>query len=247
MAFAVDGIAFDVGNTLILDPFETILRKKALEIKKAFSESGYSFYEKQICDAWSDANDGINYPFICHFYQERPVILQCLKLLKVEKAQRPKLATDLLVIYRNGLKYAIVSDSRIGSLKNVLSQLRSAGKRLVVFGNGRQRSHEIFLSWTGLLEYFDVVTASEKIGIEKPNPRAFSYILKALGTVPERSAYVGDDPANDIGPAKEMGMYAVQYVPPNPESMPWRNYNKKIKQKPDAVIRRFEELLEILK
>ena len=34
MAFAVDGIAFDVGNTLILDPFETILRKKALEIKK---------------------------------------------------------------------------------------------------------------------------------------------------------------------------------------------------------------------
>ncbi len=246
MPRAVDGIAFDVGNTLILDPFDAVLLAKSYEIKRALADLGYGFPKDEIVDAWTEANRKVNYRFIDHFYQEQRIIAHCLDLLKVEKKDKAGLATRLLIIYRSGLKTAVTSDGRIGSMQRVLSELRDAGKRLVVFGNGRQRSIDISLAWMGLSGYFQVATASEKIGIEKPDPMAFKYVLKALETPASRSMYVGDDPANDIAPAKAAGMIAVRYVPPRQVSMPWRDYRAKSRRRPDRVIRSLEELLELV-
>jgi len=247
MALPIDGMAFDVGNTLILDPFEKVLDRKSLEMRQVLSRFGYNFTVKEIKDAWTEANRKVNYAFICHFYQEAPVVSHCLEILKVEKAKRPEISTELLIVYRNGLKSVIMADDRLTSMKRVLYELRKAGKRLVVFGNGRQKSIELFLQWTGLREYFHFVSTSEKTGIEKPDHKAFNYILKTLATRKERSMYIGDDMNNDISPAKEAGMKACLYVPLHRVSTPWRNYDAKSRTRPDATISKFDELLQIVK
>jgi HAD superfamily hydrolase (TIGR01549 family) len=247
MPLSVDGIAFDVGNTLIPDPFDLVLKRKSFEMKRAFSRLGHDFSEREITDAWSGANMKINYPHIDHFYQEPAIVKHCLDLLKVDGAGKAQLAIELLIIYRSGIQSAIASDKRIDHIRNVLSELRDAGKRLVAFGNGRQKPVELYLSWAGLREYFKTVSSSEKIGFEKPDIKVFNYMLHALGTVPARGMYVGDDPVNDILGAKKAGMLAVQYVPPVQVSTPWRDYKMKIRRRPDAVIREFGELLEIVK
>lgn len=247
MPFQVDGIAFDMGNTLIMDPFGRVLKMKAFEIRRAFSDAGYAFSDGEISDAWSEANERINYPFISHFYQEPGILGHCLDLLKVDKPDRQDLITKLLIIYRSGLKPVVTSESGVAGIRKAIAQLKAMGKRLVVFGNGRQRDTELCLAWTGLREHFSTVTSSEKLGIEKPDPRVFKYILKALGTDPGRSMHVGDDPLNDICPAKKAGMLAVQYATEGHVSTPWRNYKPKKGCRPDAWIDSIGKLLEIVR
>ncbi|MBN2330832.1 MAG: HAD family hydrolase [Candidatus Aenigmarchaeota archaeon] len=247
MPFPVDGIAFDVGNTLITDPFDRVLKMKAFELKRAFSQAGYTFSAGEITDAWSEANKRVNYPFISHFYQEPGILRYCMDLLKVSGHERQDVITQLIIIYRSGLKPVITTDRQIKGVKKAIAELGAMGKRLIVFGNGRQRDTELCLSWTGLRSHFGTVTSSEKLGIEKPDPRVFSYILKALGTDPGRSMYVGDEPLNDICPAKRAGMLAIQFITKDHVSTPWRNYSPKKGCRPDAVIDSIGKLPEIIR
>ncbi len=247
MLLAVDGIAFDIGNTLVLDPFDAVLRMKATEIRHMFSSFGYKFTSDEIIKAWQESNEAVNYRFISHFYQEKPIIGQCMEFLGVEKQHRRSIGTQLLIIYRSGLKPAVLAVNDGRNLRETLGELKQLGKRLAVFGNGRQKAVELFIKWLGIDPFFTQVSTSEKLGIEKPDEIAFNYILKMLGTVRERCIYVGDDPVNDICPAKAAGMLAVRYVPPAQVSTPWRNYKAKTGRKPDAVIHSLEELLEIVK
>jgi HAD superfamily hydrolase (TIGR01509 family) len=53
-----------------------------------------------------------------------------------------------------------------------------------------------------------VVTSAE-IGVQKPDPRAFAALAKALDLPPAAIWYVGDDPAIDIAGALAAGMQAI--------------------------------------
>ena len=132
-------------------------------------------------------------------------------------------------------------------MRDAIAELSAMGKRLIVFGNGRQRDTDLALTWTGLHGFFSAVTSSEKLGIEKPDPMAFRYILKALGTNPKRSMYVGDDPMNDICPAKKAGMLAIQFLTKGHVSTPWRNYKPKKRCRPHAKIDSIGKLLDIVR
>ncbi len=249
MALAIDGIAFDLGNTLILDPFEKVVSMKSVEFKSAFSKHGISLTSKAIADAWSEADSAVHGPHMCHFFQEAPILNHFLEKLGIGSALRPEISTSLLIAYRSVLKTVVASDPGAAEAREALAALRNSGKRLMVFSNGRQRFAELMLQWTGLAGYFDIITASEKIGIEKPDPHAFSYMLNALGTPPERSAYVGDDMLNDIVPSMKAGMKGILFKPPPSvaAARPWRNYDAKVKAKPDAAITGLGALLQIIR
>lgn len=51
---------------------------------------------------------------------------------------------------------------------------------------------------------------TEQIGINKPNPKLYRRVLSDLGLHPDRCMYVGDNPANDIDPANDVGMITVR-------------------------------------
>ena len=57
---------------------------------------------------------------------------------------------------------------------------------------------------------FDVIVIAGEAGVPaKPDPKAFSACLDALGVAPTKCVYVGDDWRRDIRGAKDAGLYAV--------------------------------------
>ena len=68
---------------------------------------------------------------------------------------------------------------------------------------------KIILQRLGILEYFDVLTFSDAVGIRKPDPHIFHLTLERLEVPPDRALHVGDNPATDILGARRAGMWAV--------------------------------------
>ena len=58
----------------------------------------------------------------------------------------------------------------------------------------------------GIENYFDLTIKSFEIGCVKPETTIFKMALDNLGLMPDQVLMCGDNPANDILPAKSMGM-----------------------------------------
>lgn len=61
----------------------------------------------------------------------------------------------------------------------------------------------------GILQYIDLVIASEEEGVAKPDKRIFEIALNRSNCKPDEAVMVGDRIDNDIVPAKRMGMHTV--------------------------------------
>ena len=93
-----------------------------------------------------------------------------------------------------------------------LRRLRAAGLRLGVVSNSDGRVDQA-LAAAGLREYFDVVVDSDLAGVEKPDPRIFSFALEALGLRPDEALYVGDIYDVDVVGAEAAGLRAALVDP----------------------------------
>ena len=243
-----DGIGFDYGNTLVSDPFERVMKLKALDFVRVLEANGYEVVGKKFVKAWAEINKNVNYPYCSHFSQEIPLIKALLESLGVKKTDRNKLSQPLLATYRSGLKYVMKNDKSITHARDVLAELKRRGKKLMIMSNERMDTIEVQLRWTGLWRYFDRIIVSERLRLEKPDQRLFTYMMKAFDMPKERIMYVGDDPERDIRPAKALGMKAVMLEQPQELGNTWRNYNATLgeNEKPDAVIKELSELLQIV-
>ncbi|KJC64312.1 HAD family hydrolase [Agreia bicolorata] len=65
------------------------------------------------------------------------------------------------------------------------------------------------LRFTGLLEVFDHICISERIGVQKPDGAAFRMLAASLGVEPGECLFVGDNPLHDIDGARAVGMTAL--------------------------------------
>jgi HAD superfamily hydrolase (TIGR01509 family) len=92
-----------------------------------------------------------------------------------------------------------------------LRRLRSAGFRVGVLAN-QPASARDDLARCGLLEHCDDVWLSDAVGLAKPDPAFFRLALDAWGLPPQRVAYVGDRPDNDVAPSKRLGLFAVRVL-----------------------------------
>jgi putative hydrolase of the HAD superfamily len=90
----------------------------------------------------------------------------------------------------------------------VLEKLRGAGMKLGVVSNF-EAWLERLLEDLGITRFFDVRVISGIEGLEKPDPRIFRLAMERAAVAPERSAYVGDNPEFDVGPAAAVGMFPV--------------------------------------
>jgi HAD superfamily hydrolase (TIGR01509 family) len=108
---------------------------------------------------------------------------------------------------------------------DVLEALRTAGIVIAVNTN-RSCTGEMFMQTgaapLGFADYIDVAVCSGDTGFVKPHPSTFELVLQRLGLPPPQVAMVGDTLANDIEPAKALGMRTVwklngRYdLPPSP-------------------------------
>lgn len=88
-------------------------------------------------------------------------------------------------------------------VRPALAALRDAGLRVVVAGNQTAKAGEL-LRALGLPA--DVIATSEEWGVAKPDPAFFAQVVGAAGAEAHEVLYVGDHPANDVGPAAAAGL-----------------------------------------
>jgi HAD superfamily hydrolase (TIGR01509 family) len=81
--------------------------------------------------------------------------------------------------------------------------------RLAVISNTMSDNPRVFLSRTGLIRYFDLVVCSRDLGVRKPNPKIFKYVLERLGVEAHEAVHVGDEPEIDIQGAQRSGIKAI--------------------------------------
>lgn len=94
----------------------------------------------------------------------------------------------------------------------------------------------------GLTLYFSAVVLSSKVRYRKPDPEIYREATRCTGIPPERSAYVGDNPARDVIGARKAGFGMVIILMDREELAkdPPTGENK-----PDAIIHECRQLLGI--
>ncbi|MFF8648708.1 HAD family hydrolase [Streptomyces griseoluteus] len=88
-------------------------------------------------------------------------------------------------------------------VRPALTALRRAGVRVVIAGNQTTRAGQLLRD---LDLPADIIATSEDWGVAKPQPEFFHRVLEVAQAPAERTLYVGDHPANDIGPASTAGL-----------------------------------------
>ncbi|RPK81985.1 HAD family hydrolase [Streptomyces sp. ADI98-10] len=88
-------------------------------------------------------------------------------------------------------------------VRPALGELRAAGIRVVVAGNGTVRAGELLRA---LDLPADLVVTSDEWGVRKPDPGFFARVAEVAGAAPAATLYVGDHPADDLFPASAAGM-----------------------------------------
>jgi len=100
----------------------------------------------------------------------------------------------------------------IQGTKDIIKQLKSDSR--VVCGTNTIDSHYYYLLNQGDYDIFDKVYASNLMGISKPDPDFYRYILKKEGITPENTVFV-DDMEENIISAQKIGISSILFTDPD--------------------------------
>lgn len=89
-----------------------------------------------------------------------------------------------------------------------LASLTARGVKLAVVSNWDCSLVEV-LEGLSIRRYFVHVAASAVVGAEKPDPRIWQEALAVLGTRPEETWHVGDEPEADLAGALRCGLQPI--------------------------------------
>lgn len=94
-----------------------------------------------------------------------------------------------------------------------LAALSAAGVRLALIcdtGFSSGRVVRALLESVGLLDFLEVTTFSDEVGVPKPHPLMFTSTLDALGVAAAGAVHVGDLRRTDVAGARAVGMGTVR-------------------------------------
>ena len=97
----------------------------------------------------------------------------------------------------------------IRETKDIIKQLKSNSR--VVCGTNTIDSHYYYLLNQGVYDIFDEVYASNLMGISKPDPDFYRYILKKEGIKPENTVFVDDSEENVLS-AQKIGINSILFT-----------------------------------
>ena len=93
-------------------------------------------------------------------------------------------------------------------LHEVLTELGERGYRLHVLSNNSSIL-PLQLELIGVTGYFDTVSWSEEMGVEKPDPRIFARALERIGAARDEAVYIGDSFEADVQGARAAGILPI--------------------------------------
>ncbi|MBB4919257.1 HAD family hydrolase [Streptosporangium saharense] len=109
----------------------------------------------------------------------------------------------------------------------VIHELHEAGMILVLASNTRHgQDRREALRRAGVLEWFTATLQSATLGVAKPDPLFYRFVLAAADVAPSRVLFVGDNMTKDVLGPLEHGMRAALItpdatpLPPGAETIP---------------------------
>ncbi len=94
--------------------------------------------------------------------------------------------------------------------RDVLSHLAQARYKLGIVSNW-DHSLEGLCAQLGIRHFFDVIVASQVVGVSKPNPRIFSIALQHLRVEPTDAVHIGDSYHTDVIGARNAGITPILF------------------------------------
>jgi HAD superfamily hydrolase (TIGR01549 family) len=159
-------------------------------------------YSARVHAAYRRINDELWAAFRRGEVSQPALARERFRRLLEETGANPRLARRLGETYLDHLSQR---GDRLPGCRPALRTLRRS-YRLGVVTNGIDRVQRSRLAVSGLDPLFEVVVTSQGCGFAKPDPRILHVALDALGVLPRRALYVGDDPATDGRAATSAGM-----------------------------------------
>ncbi len=127
--------------------------------------------------------------------------------------------------------------------KDVVRELTHRGYRLGILSNTiTEREIPMWLEEDGLSQYFPTVMLSSVYGHRKPGPEIYLEAARQAGVEPARAAYVGDNPSRDVVGGRQAGFGKI-FIMLEPAELEKKDLSGD--NKPDAVIHKLSELLDI--
>jgi putative hydrolase of the HAD superfamily len=210
------GLLFDFDDTLV-DWSGVRLSWREIEAARLSRVTDYLYRESRIYsvntdrlleaylqktrEAWAEARTSLRAPHMPN------ILMSSLKALGVAVNRLD--ADELIRAYDWNVVPGTVVFPDVPPLLKVL---RSAGIKLGIVTNASQpmSMRDAELVAHGLIDYFpDCRLAAADVGYLKPHARIFNCALDQIGTTPEETVFIGDNPEADIAGANAIGMRAV--------------------------------------
>jgi len=246
MSEQVKGVLFDLDNTLIdwreagdwgfterkhLDLVHGFLEEHDRPLTCSTNHFAQSFRDAAI-DAWEESRTTLRAPHI----------VKVMQTVLAELGFEPDEIISMNMVME-AYEWGIVEGVKtFPDVPPALEKLIDDGIKIGIVTNAWQpmwmRDPE--LKHHKLLKYFPeqkLRISAADVGYLKPHPTIFMHALKQMGTKPQNTLFIGDNPAADISGAQKAGMRAVLRV--NGDDVP-RISDLIV---PDATIHSFDELL----
>lgn len=95
-------------------------------------------------------------------------------------------------------------------IMQLVKELAASGFRLVVLSNTIE-AHAKELKAAGVYDDFDRLFLSHEVGLRKPDPEIYKYVLNSLNVIPEATLFIDDDTKN-VEAAKALGMNGIVFT-----------------------------------
>ncbi|HHW66530.1 MAG: haloacid dehalogenase [Defluviitaleaceae bacterium] len=99
-------------------------------------------------------------------------------------------------------------------VRDLLENLKAKGKKIYMLSNGQRSFTVPELKYLGIYDYFDGLYSSSDIGICKPDPAFFQYLINEQQIDISKSVFIGNDHFADVEGSKRMGLDCI-YVHSN--------------------------------
>lgn len=227
-------ILFDIDDTLV--PTSEFARRARANAVQAMVDAGLGLpaeqVERELAEVIAEFSSNYDHHFDKLLQRLRPDSLDALN---------PALIVAAGVAAYHDTKFRELAP--FDDVFPLFEDLREAGLTLGIITHGWTVKQAEKLVRLGLVPFLSpkAIFISDQIGISKPNPKLYLTALRDLMLRPEEVMYIGDSPAHDVAPPKQIGMVSVWAKRAARRTLEGTDIE------PDHVIESFDELRPILR
>lgn len=196
----IEAVVFDLGGVFTESPFEAL---------RALGDSKGMGFVESLHVVFGPYDDDTDHPW--HRAERGEIDLETVRREIRELGASRGVSIDLYELLEHmstdgGVRAVVVETTR---------QLRVEGYRTALLTNNVAEFRDFWRTALPLDELFDVVVDSSEVGMRKPDPRIYEFVLESLGGVAPSGAVFLDDYPGNVEAARGLGMHGI-VVDPDP-------------------------------